>query len=220
MIAHISPPPTRTHLTTYPSMPIPNPTRLRRVAVIGAGAGGLAAARELRREGHSVVVFERETNLGGTWVYDPRTESDPLGSDPTRKIVHGSLYASLRTNLPREVMGFRDYPFVSSTRPGRDPRRYPGHREVMEYLNDYASEFGLSELVRLETEVLEVGIVDGGKWKVKYGKNGEVDDELYDAVVVCNGHYTEPRIADIPGICLNSSLWISSFLELAKFRYN
>lgn len=97
-------------------------------------------------------------------------------------------------------MGFRDYPFVSSNRPGRDPRRYPGHREVREYLNDYASEFGLSELVRFETEVLEVGIVQGGKWKVKYGKNGEVDDEVYDAVVVCNGHYTEPRIADIPGI--------------------
>lgn len=108
-------------------------------------------------------------------------------------------------------MGFRDYPFVSSTRPERDPRRYPGHREVMEYLNDYASEFGLSELVRFETEVLEVGIVEGGKWKVKYGKNGEVDDEVYDAVVVCNGHYTEPRIADIPGSCLNNSLSISCF---------
>ncbi|WOH12169.1 hypothetical protein DCAR_0831668 [Daucus carota subsp. sativus] len=181
-------------------IPIPNPTRLRHVAVIGAGAGGLAAARELRREGHTVVVFERENNIGGTWVYDPRTESDPLGPDPTRNIVHGSLYASLRTNLPREVMGYRDYPFVASTRPGRDPRRYPGHKEVMEYLNDYATEFGLGELVRFETEVLEVGIVENGKWKVKYGKNGKVDDEVYDAVVVCNGHYTEPRIADIPGI--------------------
>lgn len=199
-LANISSLPINSHLTTYLTMPIPNPSPLRHVAVIGAGAGGLAAARELRREGHTVVVFERETKLGGTWVYDPRTESDPLGSDPTRNIVHGSLYASLRTNLPREVMGFRDYPFVCSNQPGRDPRRYPGHREVMEYLNDYAKEFGLSELVRYETEVLEVGMVEGGKWNIKYGKKGKVDDEVYDAVVVCNGHYTEPRIADIPGI--------------------
>lgn len=110
-------------------------------------------------------------------------------------------------------MGFRDYPFVNSSRPGRDPRRYPGHREVMEYLNDYASEFGLSELVRFETEVLELGILDGGKWKVKYGNKGKVDDEVYDAVVVCNGHYTEPRIADIPGSCLLDSLLIWCFFR-------
>ncbi|KVI03237.1 FAD dependent oxidoreductase [Cynara cardunculus var. scolymus] len=33
----------------------------RDFAVIGAGAAGLAAALHLRREGHSVVVFERES---------------------------------------------------------------------------------------------------------------------------------------------------------------
>lgn len=39
-------------------------------AVIGAGAAGLVAARELRRkEGHEVVVFEQQDQLGGTWLY-------------------------------------------------------------------------------------------------------------------------------------------------------
>jgi cation diffusion facilitator CzcD-associated flavoprotein CzcO len=51
----------------------------RHVAVIGAGAGGLVAARELRREGHQVVIFERGDQLGGSWVYTPEVESDPLG---------------------------------------------------------------------------------------------------------------------------------------------
>ncbi len=37
----------------------------RRVAVVGSGPAGLSAARELRRYGHRVVVFERERVLGG-----------------------------------------------------------------------------------------------------------------------------------------------------------
>lgn len=168
------------------------------VAVIGAGAAGLVAARELRREGHEVVVFERGNKIGGTWVYNPTTESDPLGIDPARTVVHSSLYASLRTNLPREVMGFREYPFVAKNGAHRDPRRFPGHGEVLEYLNDYTTEFGLGELVRFGAEVTRVGL-EGGKWKVRSTACGEPLDEVYDAVVVCNGHYTEPRIAEIPG---------------------
>ncbi|KAA8521868.1 hypothetical protein F0562_012510 [Nyssa sinensis] len=176
------------------------PVTPRSVAVIGAGAGGLVAARELLREGHKVVVFEREDEVGGTWVYNPVIESDPLGIDPSRKVVHSSLYASLRTNLPREVMGFREYPFVATNKTQRDPRRFPGHREVLEYLNDYVSEFGLNELVRFGTEVSHVGLVENGKWKVSSRIREDRVDEIYDAVVVCNGHYTEPRIAEIPGI--------------------
>ncbi|KAL2546761.1 hypothetical protein Fot_15994 [Forsythia ovata] len=57
------------------------------VAVIGAGVAGLA--------------MEKSDQLGRTWVYDPRVEYDPLGLDPNREIVHGSLYSSLCTNLPR-----------------------------------------------------------------------------------------------------------------------
>ncbi|KAJ9555178.1 hypothetical protein OSB04_009792 [Centaurea solstitialis] len=176
----------------------------RDVAVIGAGAAGLAAARQLRREGHSVVVFERESLVGGTWIYTQNTEPDPLGIDPTRPVVHSSLYASLRTNLPRESMSFREYPFVPKKSGQRDPRRFPGHKEVLEYLKDYASEFGLGELVRFETEVNRVWRMGNGKWEVRSrkigGKEEEEKDEGFDAVVVCNGHYSEPRIALIPAV--------------------
>ena len=37
----------------------------RRVAVIGSGPAGLAAAQQLRRSGHGVVVFERDEAAGG-----------------------------------------------------------------------------------------------------------------------------------------------------------
>ncbi|KAI4315283.1 hypothetical protein L6164_028112 [Bauhinia variegata] len=177
------------------------PLRSRRVAVIGAGAAGLVAARELRREGHRVVVFERGDQVGGTWVYTSEVESDPIGIDPNRAVVHSSLYQSLRTNLPREVMGFRDYPFVRREVKGRDSRRFPGHKEVLMYLQDFTSAFEIAELVRFESEVVFAGLAESGKWRVRsITKGGVTVDEIYDAVVVCNGHYTQPHIADIPGI--------------------
>ena len=36
-----------------------------RIAVIGGGLGGLAAALELRRRGYEVILFERHATLGG-----------------------------------------------------------------------------------------------------------------------------------------------------------
>ncbi|OWM88388.1 flavin-containing monooxygenase FMO GS-OX-like 4 isoform X2 [Punica granatum] len=183
----------------------PPPSTSLHVAVIGAGAAGLVAARELRREGHSVVVYERESQVGGTWIYMAETEPDPLGLDPDRAVVHSSLYRSLRTNLPREAMGFRDYPFVARPDWSGDPRRYPGHAEVLAYLKGFAREFGIEEMVRFEREVLKVGLLeanDDSKWRVKSRnkRNGDEEDEVFGAVVVCNGHFTEPRVAEIPGI--------------------
>lgn len=43
-------------------------------AVIGAGAAGLVAARELHREGHRPTVFEQGTKVGGVWVYTDEIE--------------------------------------------------------------------------------------------------------------------------------------------------
>ena len=40
----------------------------KRVAVVGGGPAGLTAARELRRLGHAVTLFEREPHLGGMMV--------------------------------------------------------------------------------------------------------------------------------------------------------
>jgi len=185
------------------------------VAVIGAGATGLVAARELRREGHRVVVFERGDQVGGTWVYTPEVESDPVGLDPNRSVVHSSLYDSLRTNLPRESMGFRDYPFRKREEKGRDSRRFPGHREVLMYLQDFAAHFEIDELVRFGTEVVFAGLVEGGKWRVTSAlRNSDPVDEIYDAVIVCNGHYVRPRLPHIPGSFSSLYYYYNLFFQL------
>jgi glutamate synthase (NADPH/NADH) small chain len=41
----------------------------RKVAVIGSGPAGLAAAQQLRRAGHKVTVFERDDRIGGLLRY-------------------------------------------------------------------------------------------------------------------------------------------------------
>jgi len=41
----------------------------RKVAVVGSGPAGLAAAQQLRRLGHSVTVFERDDRIGGLLRY-------------------------------------------------------------------------------------------------------------------------------------------------------
>ncbi|GAA2428624.1 glutamate synthase subunit beta [Streptomyces glaucus] len=47
------------------------PDRLsgRRVAVVGSGPAGLAAAQQLTRAGHTVVVYERDDRIGGLMRY-------------------------------------------------------------------------------------------------------------------------------------------------------
>jgi glutamate synthase (NADPH/NADH) small chain len=41
----------------------------KRVAIVGSGPAGLAAAQQLTRAGHSVVVFERDDRIGGLLRY-------------------------------------------------------------------------------------------------------------------------------------------------------
>eukprot|EP00879_Flechtneria_rotunda_P011205 GHRR01011703.1.p1 GENE.GHRR01011703.1~~GHRR01011703.1.p1 ORF type:complete len:302 (+),score=95.18 GHRR01011703.1:176-1081(+) len=129
-----------------------------RVAVIGAGAAGLVSLRELVKEGHKVIGFEQNPRPGGVWVYDTATDSDPLAARPDRRRVHSSMYRDLRTNLPRELMGFSDVPFTPAMlgAASMDARRFCSHSEVLAYLDLFAEMHQLHQYVQYSTQVLQV----------------------------------------------------------------
>jgi len=58
------------HVFSSPLEPQPAPFRTnKRVAVVGSGPAGLAAAQQLARLGHDVTLFERSDRLGGLLRY-------------------------------------------------------------------------------------------------------------------------------------------------------
>ncbi len=66
----------------------------------------MANTSRWRRSGVSVYVRAQDGEVGGVWVYEAETEDDPLGADPGRRRVFSSMYAGLRTNLPRCLASF------------------------------------------------------------------------------------------------------------------
>ena len=42
---------------------------IKKIAIIGSGPSGLAAADQLNKRGYQVTVFEREDRLGGLLMY-------------------------------------------------------------------------------------------------------------------------------------------------------
>ncbi|XP_005103654.1 flavin-containing monooxygenase FMO GS-OX-like 4 [Aplysia californica] len=174
-----------------------------RVAVIGAGAAGLVALRHLNTVSSndlsqiSAVALEQAPHVGGTWFYTKKTGNDDFGLP-----IHSSMYKNLRTNLPKECMAFPDFQF---------PEELPsfvGHEDVQKYLEDYATHFDLWKDIKFHTKVDYIRPVSDEKskfqtrWEVTtcdVHKLGQKQKEVFDAVLVCNGHYAIPMIPDIPG---------------------
>ncbi|KAF8697150.1 hypothetical protein HU200_036146 [Digitaria exilis] len=85
-----------------------------------------------------------------------------------------------------------------------DRHMFPGHQEMLAFLDAFADESGIAERVRLHAEVLRVvpglGLGQGEEgWKVTWRREdgGEVAEEVFDAVVVCNGHHMVPLLPRI-----------------------
>ena len=73
--------------------------------MIGAGAAGLVATRELLREGHHVTAFEQNDNVGGIWDFQEECETeDLLGRNPNRRHVHSSMYVTNQQKMSSEVL--------------------------------------------------------------------------------------------------------------------
>ncbi|XP_069502538.1 uncharacterized protein [Ambystoma mexicanum] len=175
-----------------------------RLAVIGAGAAGLCAARHILAQPDiftTPVVYESSERVGGTWVY-----SEETGTNKDGLAIHSSMYRNMRTNLPKEVMAFPDYPFPTSL------PSFMHHSGVLAYLEDYADHFRIKEHIQFRQLVEHVkpvprppaGAGDGATaWDVTVrclGDQGARITQRFDAILVCNGHYFDPCIPPIPGV--------------------
>jgi glutamate synthase (NADPH) small chain len=77
----------------------------KKVAVIGGGPGGMAAAYQLRRLGHGVTVFEEHERLGGMMVYGIpgyRVPRDVLDAE-MKRILDIGVQAKLNTRVGRDI---------------------------------------------------------------------------------------------------------------------
>lgn len=143
---------------------------MRRIAVIGAGAAGLSAAKHLKASGVAVTVFELGSRIGGLWVYENDNGLSPA-------------YLSLHLNSENRVTAYRDFPFPD------DAPLYPDHAAVARYLEAYADTFGLRALIRFDARVVSVA-PDGAAWTVGLADGAS---ERFDAVVVASGHQGVPK---------------------------
>ncbi|KAF5274048.1 hypothetical protein FQR65_LT04446 [Abscondita terminalis] len=162
-----------------------------KIAIIGAGPAGLVSLKYSLDSGHECEVFEQSGTLGGTWVY-----TDRVGTDENGLPIHSSMYQNMRTNLPKEVMYFLDYPY-----PETKMESYITQSEVLQYFNNYAKEYKLETCIKYYHCVKEVVPRHPFKWQVKVEnvKIKEMETKTYDAIFVCNGHYSDPFIPKILG---------------------
>ncbi|KAM6124542.1 dimethylaniline monooxygenase [N-oxide-forming] 4-like [Pterocles gutturalis] len=162
---------------------------VRRVAVIGAGVGGLASIKCCLDEGLEPTCFERSEDIGGLWRYTDSTDS--------RRV---SVYPLLITNTSKEMSCFSDFPC-----PEDFPNFLP-HSLLLEYYRMYAQHFDLLRHIHFKTTAVSVrkrpDFATSGQWEVVTETNGVQESHVFDAVMVCTGHYQEPYLplASFPGI--------------------
>lgn len=157
--------------------------KVNSVAVIGAGTAGLCSAKHALAAGMEVTVFEQADQVGGTWIY-----TDEVSTDSQGVAVHTSMYQGLHTNLPKEIMGYPDFPI-----PEQD-RSYIPSADMLDFLKLYAKEFGVDQVTKFRHQVVRVRQFEDN-WEVivrDLNGDGRIEIFHFDAVIVCNGHYHTP----------------------------
>jgi cation diffusion facilitator CzcD-associated flavoprotein CzcO len=143
-----------------------------RVIIIGAGFGGLGAARELLRQGISdLTILERADAVGGVW--------------------RDNTYPGAACDVPSPL-----YSWSWAINPAWG-RRYSQQPEILRYLRGSAEREGLLGLVRTGQEVATCELDESaGTWRVT-----TTDGTTYDAEIVVSavGQLSNPVIPAIPG---------------------
>jgi 4-hydroxyacetophenone monooxygenase len=156
-----------------------------RCAVIGAGASGLAAAYRMRQAGVAVTVFEKNADVGGTWLEN--------------------VYPGCRVDVPNQLYSF------SFAQTNDWASRFSAQPDLLAYLQGLAKELGLGACIRFRSEVTDARYDDQAhRWTltVRTGDtepdadpdlDGAETTEEFDAVVCAVGQLNRPSFPAIEG---------------------
>ena len=146
-----------------------------RCAVIGAGASGLAAAHRLRQAGVAVTVFEKNGDVGGTWLEN--------------------VYPGCRVDVPNQLYSF------SFAQTNDWVSRFSAQPDLLAYLQSTAKDLGLGECIRFRSEVTEARFDEAAaEWSLTVrGADGTETTEVVDGIVCAVGQLNRPSFPAILG---------------------
>jgi len=141
-----------------------------RYCIIGAGAAGLAALKEMLEAGFSTDCFEKNGEVAGHWNVD---------------------YDALHLITPRSTSYFDDFPMPESY------PLYPSRDQVKAYMNNYADHFDLRSHIQFHTAVTTLSPVGANGeegWIVKLSTG---EERRYDGILVANGHLWDCKVPEV-----------------------
>lgn len=144
------------------------------VAVIGAGPGGLVAARWLLSQGFQPTIFEQGPTLGGQWAAAQGCSG---------------VWPAMYTNSSRTMTAFSDLEHDSTL-------VYQPNREILDYLHRYADKFELTSRIRFRNRVHLVSRDGQPGWVVTHSDGAE----RFERVVVASGRFSAPNVPEVAGL--------------------
>lgn len=164
--------------------------------IIGAGASGLAVAKNFKLNGIPFECLEREPDLGGLWNFDTRT---------------GVVYETTHLVSAAFSTWFEDFPMDELAMPS-----YPSHAQVLAYFRAYSKHFDLEPHIAFNANVELVTPRADKLWDVKVA--GEAQPRVYRGVVLANGHHHRPRMPAYPGKFAGEILHSSDYRSPRQLR--
>lgn len=143
-----------------------------RVAIVGAGFGGLGAAIRLQQSGErDIVVLEKASDIGGTW--------------------RDNSYPGCACDVPSVLYSYSFAPKPDWT------HSFSRQGEIWAYLRDCVQRFGLAPYLLMGVELLQARWDDDDcRWCIRT----TAGDLTADVLVAATGPLCEPRFPDLPGL--------------------
>jgi pyruvate/2-oxoglutarate dehydrogenase complex dihydrolipoamide dehydrogenase (E3) component len=170
------------------------------ICIIGAGPSGLAAIKNAQEQGlANITVFEKNNQIGGNWVYDEQNN-------------HSSVYETTHIISSKRWSEFEDFPMPP------DYPDYPSHAQLLSYFKSYAQHFDLNKYIRFNSTVLKVTQTYDKKWWVLFTNEEGTREELFDYLLIANGHHWAPFLPTYDGVFDGELLHSHHYKKAAPFK--